>query len=278
MKASSKRSRQEGAVSDDFATGLDFYIKQAGVPVRRIAQEAGIPHQTIYNWLKGTRPRWHPVLPGDLRRLAAAIGLEGAEVDWLLQAAGCLPKHIMTFHTKESSMSRTMQMPKGWFAAGSHPSEYEMGLDPCAGPNQGGAGYIKAGESPHGFATLMQQFKAEAYRGMRLRFSAAVRAAALEQWAGLWMRVDGEREHSLAFDNMQNRPITGTRDWERYSVVLDVPERSSGIFLGILLSGAGQVWMAEAQVEPVGLDIPTTDLPSACGALPDHPENLSFGE
>jgi hypothetical protein len=262
-------------VSDDFAARLDAYIKQAGLPVRRIAHQAGVPHQTLYNWLRVTRPRWHPALTDDIRRLGLALGLEGAETDRLLQAAGCLSQRTIISHTKESSMSRTPGMPRGWFAAGSHPAEYEMGLDPGTGPARGGAAYIKAGEEPQGFATLMQSFKADAYRGKRLRFSANVRAAGIEQWAGLWMRVDGSTEQMLAFDNMQDRPITGTRDWETHSVVLDVPEQSGRVALGILLAGAGQVWMAEARVESVGLDVPTTDTRAV---LPDHPENLSFDE
>jgi hypothetical protein len=73
----------------------------------------------------------------------------------------------------------------------------------------------------------------------------------------------------------QNRPITGTRDWETYAVVLDVPEQSYQIVLGILLTGAGQVRMAEASVEPDGPDVPTTETRSV---LPDHPANLSFAE
>ena len=172
-------------------------------------------------------------------------------------------------------MSRTPSMPRGWLAAGSHPSGYEMGLDPGAGPDRGGAAYIKAGEDPQGFATLMQTFKADAYRGKRLRFSAAVRAEGVEKWAGLWMRVDGGTDQMLAFDNMANRPITGTRDWETHAVVLDVPEQSSRVALGILLGGAGQVWMAEGRVEPVGLDVPTTDIGAV---MSDHPVNLSFDE
>jgi hypothetical protein len=262
-------------VSDDFAASLDAHVKQAGLPVRRIADLAGVPHQTLYNWLKGARPRWHPALPDDIRRLGLALGLEGAEVERLLQAAGCLSRRTMVTHTKESSMSRTPSMPRGWLAAGSHPSEYEMGLDPGAGPDRGGAAYIKAGESPQGFATLMQTFKADAYRGKRLRFSAAVRAEGVEKWAGLWMRVDGSTDQMLAFDNMSNRPITGTRDWETHAVVLNVPEPSSRVAFGILLAGAGRVWMAGARVEPVGPDVPTTDTRAV---LPDHPENLSFDE
>jgi transcriptional regulator with XRE-family HTH domain len=262
-------------VSDDFAAKLDAYIKRAGLPVRRIADLAGVPHQTLDNWLKGKRPRWHPDRIDDLRRLAWVLGIEEAETDRLLQAAGYLSKRTLISYTKESSMSRTPRMPKGWIAAGTDPAEYEMGLDPGPGPTGGGAAYIKAGERPQGFATLMQTFKADAYRGKRLRFSAAVRADGIEQWAGLWMRVDGDLEQILAFDNMQNRPITGTRDWETHAVVLDVPEQSSQVAFGILLAGAGQAWMAEASIEPVGPDVPTTETRAV---LPDHPENLCFDE
>jgi transcriptional regulator with XRE-family HTH domain len=260
-------------VSESFSARLDAYIKQAGLPVRRIAQQAGVPHQTVYNWLKGTRPRWHPALTDDLRRLAIALGLVGTETDRLLQLAGCLSQRTIIAYTKDSNMKQTPHIPKGWFAAGSDPAEYEMGIDKGPEPARGGAAYIKAGERPQGFATLMQSFKADAYRGQRLRFSANVRALGIEQWAGLWMRVDGGSEQVLAFDNMQNRPITGTRDWETHHVVLDVPEHSNQVALGILLAGAGQVWMAEARTEPVGPDVPTTD---TLADLPDHPENLSF--
>jgi hypothetical protein len=172
-------------------------------------------------------------------------------------------------------MSRTSGLPKGWLADGSHLAEYEMGLAPGAGPAGAGAVYIKAGERPQGFATLMQQFKADAYRGKRLRFSATVRAEGIEQWTGLWMRVDGDTDQMLAFDNMQDRPITGTRDWERHAVVLDVPGQSSRVSFGMLLAGPGQVWMAEARVEAVGPDVSTT---AARCVLPDHPVNLSFAE
>ena len=167
-------------------------------------------------------------------------------------------------------MSEILKMPKGWFAAGDHPETYEMGLDPgCTYQDKPGV-CIKSRAVPEGFGTLMQSFKADAYRGKRLRFSAAVRALDVADWAGLWMRVD-KGCNSIAFDNMQNRPITGTREWATYAVVLDVDAESDGIAFGILLSGAGQAWMADVRIEPVGLDVPTTD-------QPEQPVNLNFNE
>ena len=45
-----------------------------------------------------------------------------------------------------------------------------------------------------GFGTLMQMFKADEYRGKRVRMSGYVKAKDASDWAGLWMRVDGAKK------------------------------------------------------------------------------------
>jgi len=86
----------------------------------------------------------------------------------------------------------------------------------------------------------------------------------VKSWAGLWMRVDNQRatdraHRTLAFDNMQERSIRGTKDWRRYSVVLDVPEEATEIYLGILLTGAGSVWLSSDVVEVVAPTVRSTN-------------------
>ena len=61
-----------------------------------------------------------------------------------------------------STVAGRGETPKGWFAAGSHPKDYEMSLD-RAGAHAGNAcAYLKSvvGETA-GFGTLMQMFKAD---------------------------------------------------------------------------------------------------------------------
>jgi hypothetical protein len=128
--------------------------------------------------------------------------------------------------------------PKGWFIAGSKPAEYESGLDAAAAHNDHPSAFVKArSESIDGFGTLMQDFRADPYAAKRIPFSAFVKTAGA-QWAGLWLRID-KGANPLAFDNMQNRPIKGTSDWQKYNVVLDVPDDATGVFFGILLTGGG---------------------------------------
>ncbi len=148
---------------------------------------------------------------------------------------------------------------QSWFLAGDTPQDYAIGIDPTLTLNGKASAYLKAGVAqPAGFGTLLQAFQGIEYRGKRLRMSGSVKAKGVEQWAGLWMRVDGEGGKTLSFDNMQNRPIQGTRDWNQYDIVLDVPAESVGIYFGILLGGKGQVWLSNVQFEVVGTDVPTT--------------------
>jgi hypothetical protein len=148
--------------------------------------------------------------------------------------------------------------PAGWSAGGSHPAEYEMGLDPAT-RRSGRSSAVLRGKTPtkDGFGTLMQQIDAADYRGRRVRLSGFSKAAGVAGWAGLWMRVDGP-QGVLALDNMQSRPIKGTADWKRCEVVLDVPSGAGAIWFGLLLSGPGQVWFDDLQLEAVDGTVPVT--------------------
>lgn len=172
------------------------------------------------------------------------------------------------------SLMLQAEAPKGWFIAGSKPAEYESGVDTAASYNGHASAFLKAKTpSVDGFGTLMQDFRAGHYLGKRVRFSAFVKAGGLQDWAGLWMRVD-KGSQQLTFDNMQDRAIKGTTNWQRYDVVLDVPADATGVFFGVLLSGSGEVWVNGAKFETVGPDVPTTGAITA--QKPDEPMNLDF--
>jgi len=267
---------RRGGEMAKFAEQLGSYINQAGLPVRRVASQTGIPHQTLYNWLTGTQPRWHAALPRDLHRLGATLGLADEEITHLLRLAGCISARSELFDVQEAPMKYSLRIPKGWSVSGDAPYKYEMGLDPIVTYENRPCVTIKAGADPSEFAALCQTFKADAYNGKRLRFSAAVRSADVENRAALFMRVGGAGDKMLAFDNMRDRPITGSNEWAHHAIVLDVAEDAENIVIGILLSLNGQVWMADVHLDVVGPDVPTTDLLEE--VVPNLPVNLGFEE
>ena len=170
----------------------------------------------------------------------------------------------------------------GWFASGSAPEKYRLGIDREVARQGSGSGFIwsRTEQIEDEFGTLMQIFKADAYTGSRCRLSAWIQTKDVTNWAGLWMRVDGpetpETNESLAFDNMARRPITGTTDWRVYRVVLDVPDEATYIALGVLLAGPGRVWIDDVTLERVGDDVELTAGRHRFRAIPDGPLNLDF--
>jgi len=150
-------------------------------------------------------------------------------------------------------------LPKDWMAGNTQ--DYDHGVDREIVKEGDASAFIRSRTStPENFGTIVQSFGAGKYVGKRVRMSAFVKAEKIEGWAGLWMRVDGEGKDniSLSFDNMQSRPIKGTRDWEEYQIVLDVPDQSKSITFGILLDGSGQAWLDDFKFAVVGKDVPVT--------------------
>jgi predicted Ser/Thr protein kinase len=149
--------------------------------------------------------------------------------------------------------------PTGWYLAGSRPENYEAGVDERALNNGRVSAYLRGKSGAAGFGTLMQDFSATMYRSQRVRFRGFVKSAGVTGWAGLWMRVDGAPgTPPVSFDNMQGRPIRGTIEWREYDLVLDVPEPATGIFLGILLAGPGEVWLTSIDFETVSQAVPVS--------------------
>ena len=169
---------------------------------------------------------------------------------------------------------------KGWITTGTAPEKYQVSIDykiyntgTKSATIQSVADEFEVGE----FATIMQQFSAKNFLGKRIRFSGFVKTKSVDGWCGLWMRIDSSLSVALKLDNMQNRPIVGTTEWNHYSCVLDVPENAAILNIGILLSGKGQAWLDNVSFQEVDHNIPTTDFNFDEG-FPDYPQNLSFEE
>jgi AraC-like DNA-binding protein len=191
-------------------------------------------------------------------------------------------RKVFTPHTHTTLGGDRMKQAssvKDWFLTGSHPQNYEMGVDRSIVHQGNASGYLKAltPEEPEQFATMMQQFKAQNYIGRRMRFTGFVKASGVEEYCGLWMRVDNHAQDVLQFDNMNNRRIFGDTGWNHYAIVLDIPENSASISIGVLLMGKGQVWVDSFKFQEVDLSVPTTNLEIESEIL-DGPSNLSFEE
>jgi hypothetical protein len=158
----------------------------------------------------------------------------------------------------------SFDLPDGWFKAGDQPQNYFMDIDIDMKRLDSNVITIKS-VVPEitGFGTIMKNTPVNEYAGKRLRMTGYVKTADVANWAGLWFRVDKKEPYeALSFDNMHdgktNRSITGTNDWKKYEIVLDVPQAATDLAYGVLLAGTGQVWFDEIKFEIVDKSVPTT--------------------
>lgn len=164
-------------------------------------------------------------------------------------------------------------LPQPWFKHGAAPApdSCHAGVDSEIVTHGTANMTLRCDVAVAGFVGAMQNFNADRYLGRRVRFSALVKTDKVEGWGGIWMRVDDRDKPNAALATMEDRPIKGSTDWTRQSVVLDAGSDANRISFGFTLTGKGQIWLADPQFEIVGLDVPTTGR-----ALRDAPANLEL--
>ena len=171
-------------------------------------------------------------------------------------------------------------IPAGWFKSGSVPDSYKIGID--KGIFKGGARsvFIESTEKNiDGFATLMQVCNAKKYLGTRVKMTGYIKSENVNNWAGMWFRVDSRvTMQSVSFDNMQERPITGTSDWTKCEITLEVPEESGTMNYGALITGSGKIWFDKISFEILDNKIPVITKDSITVPVPQQPVNLDFEE
>lgn len=108
---------------------------------------------------------------------------------------------------------------------------------------------VKNSAEGPGFGVATSTFPIKEAGGKRARFSGYIKTEGVTTgFAGLWWRVDGA-SGVLAFDNMQDRGVTGTMDWKRYDIELPVAADAKNINFGALLTGNGTAWFDGLSVE-----------------------------
>jgi hypothetical protein len=161
-------------------------------------------------------------------------------------------------------------LPAQWQVTGKDAKKFTAGVDQADGVK--GAKFLtNTSGDDKSWAALSQGIAPQNYAGQRIRFRARVRTQDIGNWAGLWMRVDGQARTNVAFYNSADKPIKGTTDWQERSVVLDVPQDATAIVFGVIGAGKGTVWIDQLALDTVGQDVPVDSMQSQRPPLPTAP-------
>ena len=148
----------------------------------------------------------------------------------------CRAQEDLKFNLGFEDQSEKKSLSDGWMQWG----DYVPVIDSIAHSGRR-SGKISADEQAGAFGSIAYSIPAN-YTGAKIKLEGYMKVKEVKNgFAGLLLRVDGDGT-VLAFDNMQNQKVKGTRDWQKYSISLDYPEGAERIFVAGLLSGKGEAW------------------------------------
>ncbi len=265
--ACQKALAAEEAFQHQLAQAMNNHLDQVQAP--KSMRFAPIKHRME----SGRRPRRAWILMAG----AAALFLVASVSFWTMQDP---QSHIAskpgmgTTPAKPTDIAMHKGPPEGWTLTGESLEGYEVGTIDGIARRGHSSSYLKGRADmapPQGFVSLMQYIDATPYKGQKIRFSAWMKLQGVQQRTGLWMRVS-QGQQVLSFDNMDSRPLSGDSNWSQQEVVLAVPASADIISFGMLLTGAGMVYVDELSLEQAPADSPVT------GGLgsPKGPRNLDF--
>lgn len=192
--------------------------------------------------------------------------------------------------TAEAQIADTI--PPAWAKVGATPDDYTATIDLAVYRSGRASAQLRSRVlTASTFGTLTQRVRADSLKNVRIRVSAWLRTREAQS-AAFFVRVDGAVA-GLDFATTADNPVSGTAEWTRKELVVDVPGDAFGVTFGLILSGTGTAWVDDVALDVVSsatprtADPPIRQAPSAAtermlreryAAEPARPRNLGFEE
>jgi hypothetical protein len=170
------------------------------------------------------------------------------------------------FYTQDNDLNLGFENPlhnskrrpmMGWYAGGG--GKFETDIDGYYGARD--SAIVRSGKySLHlkyrkgdGFGVGTTSLEVDQVRGKLIRYSGWIKTKDVGIYAGLWLRVDGPNDKVLAFNNMIDSSINGTRDWQRFSYEIPVDKTATDVFFGVITKGKGEAWFDGLTIDTNGV-------------------------
>ena len=169
-------------------------------------------------------------------------------------------------------------------------ANYEARIDPETAFQEFPSALLRSKSSrTNASGTLMQQTRADSFRGKRIELSAHLRSRDVTNEAGLWIRAEDEAGAVLVFKNLQSSDghtsfVRENTEWTNARLVVDIPASAVSLYYGVQLEGPGCVWISHVQFSILGdaqvdseSGIPTIyNSVTPTSQLLANPSNLNF--
>lgn len=161
----------------------------------------------------------------------------------------CQAQTVEKFNLGFENQQDEKALSEGWFKWGN----YDLSISDTAHSGKK-SGKIISDQNGSSFGCITYKIPAN-YKGRLIKLEGFMKIKNVEKgYAGLLMRIDGNGS-TMEFDNMQDQKITGTRDWQKYSITLKYPKEAEFIFVSGILAGKGEAWFDDFTVSIDGKNI-----------------------
>lgn len=107
-------------------------------------------------------------------------------------------------------------------------------------------------------STTYQVDDGSALYGKRISVTGWIKTKDVQGWVGAFVIIVGKDGRHFQYDDMSDRPIRGTKDWQQVEIVTDLPDEPCMVYFGPDLYGPGELWGDDFQIS-LAPDEPITD-------------------
>lgn len=146
------------------------------------------------------------------------------------------------------------ELPDYWFKSGTANYIARKDSNCTFVGNYSSVIYSKSDVGSKSFGCVVYKLPAY-FEGRKINLRGFMKTENVERgFAGITLRIDGD-EGTLEYENMHKRNISGTQDWEEFSITLPFHNNAKNIVVGGILTGKGKVWFDNFKVSIDGKDI-----------------------
>lgn len=175
-------------------------------------------------------------------------------VSLILISCGKESSQNKKYNLNFEDFNERLLFPKDWVEWG----DYSLSADSINTHSGKFSAKINSSEKENSFGSIAYAIPAN-YQGKSIQLQGYMKIKDVKNgFAGLLLRIDGENE-TLGFDNMKNQNINGTKDWQKYKIVLPYPDGAKTIYIAGLLVGKGEAWFDDFVLTIDNKNIQTLD-------------------
>lgn len=114
----------------------------------------------------------------------------------------------------------------------------------------------RTASSTPSFSTISQSIPVD-FTGTNIAWSGWIKMQNVSDYVALWAREDDANGNEVQFATMQGQGVSGTADWQQYSITIPWNLQAKTLYFGFFLSGAGTAWVDDLLLLADGLPIAT---------------------